>query len=142
MSALEDLEPIFESATGVAAAWIFGSVARGDARDESDLDVAVLLRDPAADALTDRRALADLAARLERAVDRPVDLVVLSLRDPILAHRVLSEGRLVHDGDRDRRLDFTSDALARYLDWAPRYEATARASLAANRAWAAREPSR
>ncbi|MBX3275461.1 MAG: nucleotidyltransferase domain-containing protein [Sandaracinaceae bacterium] len=142
MRALEDLRPLFEGAPAVAAAWVFGSLSRGEAREDSDLDVAVLLRDREASAVTHRRQLADLAARLERESGRPVDLVVLTLRDPILAHRVLSEGRLVHDADRQRRIEFTSAALARYFDWAPRYEATARASLAANRAWAAREGSR
>jgi hypothetical protein len=79
----------------------------------------------------------DLAARLERAAGRRVDLVVLGLHDPIVAHRVLREGRLVHDADPERRIDFTSDALSRYLDWAPRYRAAAARSLEVNRAWAA-----
>ena len=136
MRPLEDLRRPFDGAREIAAAWVFGSVARGDARADSDLDVAVLLRDPGASAVTHRRGLSDLAARLERAAGREVDLVVLSLRDPIVAHRALSEGVLVHDADPERRVDFTSDVLARYLDWAPLYEAAARRSLAANRAWA------
>jgi len=49
---------------------------------------------------------------------------------------VLSEGRIVWDADPERRVDFTSDALARYLDWAPRYEEAVARSLRANRAWA------
>jgi uncharacterized protein len=136
MDLLPDLKAILDGERVVAAAWVFGSVARGEAREDSDLDVAVLLRDRRADALTHRRELGDLAARLETAAGRRIDLVVLGLRDPILAHRVLSEGVLVSDADPERRIDFTSDALARYLDWAPRYEAAAAESLAVNRAWA------
>jgi hypothetical protein len=125
----------------LAAAWIFGSVARGEAREDSDLDVAVLLRDRRADALSHRRELMHLAARLEAVAGRRVDLVVLGPRDPIVAHRVLSEGRLVYEADRERRIGFQSDALARYLDWAPSYAAAAARSLAVNLAWA-REASR
>jgi hypothetical protein len=125
-----------EACPEIAAAWIFGSVPRGEARDDSDLDVAVLLRDRHADALTRRRELMDLAARLEAVAGRPVDLLVLTLRDPIVAHRVLSEGKLVVDADPSRRIDYTSDVLARYLDWAPRYHRAAERSLAANAAWA------
>lgn len=130
-----ELTAALASTPAVAAAWVFGSVARGDARSDSDLDVAVLLRDRTADGLTHRRVLSDLAARLEQASGRPVDLVVLGLRDPILAERVLREGRLVCDADPDRRLDFTTDALSRYLDWAPHYEAAAARSLETHRAW-------
>jgi predicted nucleotidyltransferase len=136
VEALATLSPVLEAAPSVAAAWVFGSVARGEARDDSDLDVAVLLRDPRADLLTHRRELMDLAARLEQAAGRAVDIVVLGLHDPILADRVLSEGRLVLDADPERRIDFTSDALARYLDWAPLYERTAARSLETNAAWA------
>jgi predicted nucleotidyltransferase len=111
-------------------------VSRGEPREDSDLDIAVLLRDSKADACTHRRELMDLAARLEQASGRPVDLVVLGLRDPILAHRVLSEGQRIYDAEPERRLDFTTDALARYLDWAPSYETAAARSLEANRTWA------
>jgi hypothetical protein len=67
---------------------------------------------------------------------------VLGLHDLILAHRVLSEGRLLLDRGPERRIDFTSDALARYLDWEPRYREAAARSLEANREWAARQERR
>jgi hypothetical protein len=118
----------------VVAAWLFGSVARGTAREDSDLDVAILLAPPAA--AEDRRALHDLAARLEQAAGRRVDLVVLGDHDPIIAHRVLSEGRLVLCRDRERRIDFESRIHMRYMDWVPYYERAARRSLEVNRAWA------
>jgi predicted nucleotidyltransferase len=136
MRPFDDLHRQLDGTRDIAAAWVFGSVARGDARADSDLDIALLMRDPAASAVAYRRVLSDLAARLELAAGREVDLVVLSLRDPIVAHRALSEGVLLLDADPERRVDFTSDVLARYLDWAPLYEAAARRSLAANRAWA------
>jgi hypothetical protein len=124
----------------VVAAWVFGSVARGTAREDSDLDIGVLLAPPAAAA--DRHALYDLAARLEQAASRRVDLVVLGDHDPIIAHRVLSEGRLVFCRDRERRIDFESRIHMRYIDWAPNYERVARRSLEVNRAWAEKRDDR
>lgn len=60
---------------------IFGSVARGDEREDSDIDMLV--------ALEPGRSLLDLARlelRLERLLGRPVDVVTeLSLREPIRA---------------------------------------------------------
>src|SRR5690606_28977242 len=95
-----------------------------------------LLRDRQSTAVSMRRELMTLAANLERATGRRVDLVVLGLHDPILAHRVLSTGALLLDADPARRIDFTTDALSRYLDWAPRYRTAAARSLEANRKWA------
>lgn len=123
---------VLRSTPSVAAAWIFGSFARGEVRADSDLDVAVLFQPLA----VDPRDLLDLAARLEQATARRIDVAVLGIHDPIIAHEVLSTGILVCDADRERRIDFTTDALARYLDWAPSFEATAARSLAANARWA------
>jgi uncharacterized protein len=133
------LRAALQAAPGVAAAWVFGSVARGEARADSDLDVAVLLRDREATPLTHRRELSELAALLEDAAARRIDLVVLSPHDPIIFHRVLSEGVLVVDAEPARRIEATTAALARYFDWAPRYEAASAASLRTNLAWAREE---
>lgn len=132
----QTLREVLRGESTIAAAWLFGSAARDALRDESDLDVAVLLSDVRATAASEHRALASLAARLEARTGRAIDLVVLGVHDPIIAHRVLSEGRLLVEHDRPRRVTFMADALSRYLDWAPLYETAAARSLAVNRAWA------
>ena len=123
---------VLRSTPSVAAAWIFGSFARGSRRVDSDLDVAVLF----CGSSIDPAEVLDLAARLEQATARRIDLAILGVHDPILMYEVLSTGLLVCDSNRERRLDVTTDALARYLDWAPSFEATAARSLAANARWA------
>ncbi|MEM1033290.1 MAG: nucleotidyltransferase domain-containing protein [Myxococcota bacterium] len=132
----QELAPVFERSAAVVAAWVFGSVARGDARPDSDIDVAVLLRQRNATVVTHRRELFELATQVECAVGRRVDLVVLTLRDSIIAHRVLSEGVLVFDRDPDRRQDFAVAAVSRYFDWAPKYASAAARGLEVNRTWA------
>lgn len=82
------LEPL----AGVRAALLFGSHARGRARPESDVDVAVLLDARAAPEDPHsrlQRLLAALAAEL--AADR-IDLVILNEAPPALAFQVLKHG--------------------------------------------------
>lgn len=89
---------------GVAAAYLFGSVARGTARAGSDVDVAVLLRDDPGHTLASLQL--DLEGELERAVGRPVDLIVLNRAPVDLAHRVLRDGKLLLDADPAARIAF------------------------------------
>ena len=65
----------------VVAAYVFGSVATGRTRADSDVDVAVLL-----------------------------------------AHRVLSKGRLVFERSRSARVRFQVRTASRYADVIPMYE--------------------
>jgi uncharacterized protein len=115
----------------VAAAWLFGSEARGQARPDSDVDIALLLHDRRLRALDRVQELGRLAAQLERvAPGRRIDLVLLEAQGPVFQHRVLSEGRLVLDADRSRRIDFESDAYVRYFDFLPTYELAQKNALA------------
>jgi len=50
---------------------------------------------------------------------RRIDLVLIEQQGPIFQHRVLDEGRLVHDANPRRRVDFESDAMLRFLDFEP-----------------------
>lgn len=80
----------------VRLAVLYGSVARGDEDPGSDLDLLVSLTDDSS------QAGHDLAARLRRAADRPLDIARLTRVEadaPLLLDRVLEEGRVLIDRD-------------------------------------------
>lgn len=106
-----------ETRDDLVAAWVFGSVARGTARADSDVDVAVLRGRPSTGTLDDLAT--ELGVELERAVGREVDLVVLDEADADLVHRVLRDGVLVRDRDRARRIAFEVRKRHEYFDLAP-----------------------
>jgi predicted nucleotidyltransferase len=119
----------------VAAAYLFGSVARGTARSDSDVDVGIVYRRGASAAVHDR-VVAALGPVLLRVTGRErADLVDLAAQGPIFAHQVLCEGRRIYEADRDRRVDFESDVIARALDFRPTYEIATRGKAAALRRW-------
>jgi predicted nucleotidyltransferase len=77
---------------GVARLWVFGSVARGEARTDSDIDLLYEL-------LPDRRLgweLVDLIDELSRLLGRPVDLIARDAIHPLIRDAVLREARALH----------------------------------------------
>ena len=106
----------------IQAAYIFGSVAQGRARPDSDIDVAVLLGRRLADARALRYRLA-LAGALGAALQRnDVQLVILNDAPPLLAQRVLSRGVLVFQRSRAARVRFHVATARRYEDMVPTME--------------------
>jgi predicted nucleotidyltransferase len=92
---------------------LYGSLARGDADEGSDLDLLVSFAD---DRLS---ASYELAARLQRITARHVDVARLErveAKAPLLLDRVLDEGRVLIDRDgqwdrlRERRPDIADRA--------------------------------
>jgi predicted nucleotidyltransferase len=73
-------------AMGVISLGLFGSVARGEERPDSDVDLLVEIRRPAG-----YLALGRVQLRLEEILGRPVDLVPLKALKPELAEGILAE---------------------------------------------------
>jgi predicted nucleotidyltransferase len=76
-------------AAGVASLSLFGSAARGDARETSDVDVLVRLKpDPARNGFAYFGFMEELAHRLEAIVHRRVDVIAEPVLKPDLRREV------------------------------------------------------
>ncbi len=102
---------------GAVAAYLFGSVARGEARETSDVDLGVLFETTPPSSL-DAPQFA-MEAELERLLHREVEVIPLNRASPDLVHRVLRDGRLVLDHDRAARIRFEVRLRNEYFDMAP-----------------------
>ena len=98
---------------GIAAAYLFGSVARGTAGPRSDVDVGILYEeDPP---LTLEGLGLRLEGDLESLLGKPVQVVVLNRAPVDLTIRVLRDGKLLVDRDRSKRIGF--EVRARFDFW-------------------------
>lgn len=102
---------------GTVAVYLFGSVARGVAGPRSDLDVAVLFDDDPPRTLEGLQT--ELGERLQEAIGRPVDLVVLNHAPADLIHRVLRDSVLINEENPTLRVAFEVRSRNEYFDLAP-----------------------
>jgi predicted nucleotidyltransferase len=103
----------------VRAALLFGSRAKGTARPDSDIDIAVLL-DTMLVPPDSRSRLRGLFEALgnELAVDR-IDLVVLNDAPPALAFQVLKHGVVAFERDRADLVRFRVRTYRLHADYEP-----------------------
>jgi uncharacterized protein len=115
-STVEQLRAVLRQ-HGVSVAYLFGSVACGDAGPLGDVDVAVLFgrrlsREEAWDATL------RLGADVPIALRREADLVVPETAPPTLRFAAIDEGLLILNDDDDRRVEFEARTISEYLDTA------------------------
>ena len=89
--------------------WAFGSVARGEARADSDLDLAFLARRP----VSPQEAF-EAAQDLAVALRRDVDLVDLARAPAVLRAQVVARGQCLHAADAAAAAAFEMYALSDY----------------------------
>jgi uncharacterized protein YutE (UPF0331/DUF86 family)/predicted nucleotidyltransferase len=125
----ERVRTVFDNVPAVVAVYVFGSVARGSDGPASDIDVAVLMDETPPSTLMGPRLT--LEGRLEQALERPLDLVILNTASADLVHRVIRDGDLLIDRDRVRRIRFEVANRNEYFDLQPVRDAYRRLGRAA-----------
>jgi len=65
------------------------------------------------------KLMADLGSALHRS---DVDVVILNEAPPLLAHRVLSQGKLIFERSASARIQFQVKTASRYFDLIPMFE--------------------
>ncbi len=107
------VERILAALPDTQAIYLFGSAAAGRLRDDSDVDVAVLLPHVRAKALGSI-ALSDLAFDLMKALRRDVDLINLREVSTVLQFEVIKNGIVLFCADENALDEFEMYTLSFY----------------------------
>lgn len=108
-----------QEADDLVAVYLFGSVARGEERPNSDVDLGVVFGSHAAPTLEQFDRLAAMQSALRQKLEREVDLVSLDAAAPDLVHHAFLDKILVFEGDHDARIEFEVLARNQYFDLLP-----------------------
>ncbi|MBM4306906.1 MAG: nucleotidyltransferase domain-containing protein [Deltaproteobacteria bacterium] len=116
----ETLRNVFKEYPYIAAAYLFGSHASDKATRDSDVDIAILLKD---DRPKGRELLHEedyLAYKIARTLGvKEVDLIDLNHKGIIFQHNVLRTGHLIYDADPEFRIRFETRVIIRFCDYEP-----------------------
>jgi uncharacterized protein YutE (UPF0331/DUF86 family)/predicted nucleotidyltransferase len=100
---------------GVVVAYLFGSRARGTAREDSDYDIAVVFEKPNPTILDEIELCIEVARSLGVAPEK-VDVVALNNADALLKARVLREGVLIYARSEQDKKKWERRTLVEVLD--------------------------
>lgn len=107
---LEKLKSFFKNEPELELAFLMGSYAKGTARKDSDVDVAVLFSSTLSSS-----DILDLNLRLSAVLKKEVDLVVLNTAGPIIKMQALKTGILIYR-TKNTYEDFFTHTLYEYED--------------------------
>ncbi|SDF12634.1 Predicted nucleotidyltransferase [Thermoanaerobacter thermohydrosulfuricus] len=99
MDYLETLKEFFKNKENIVMAFLFGSVAKGKATKESDIDIAVYLKE------YDEKFVYGLWNELEDLLKRDVDLIVLNIANATVAWEAL-RGKKIIINDHDFYINY------------------------------------
>ncbi|MBO9370415.1 MAG: nucleotidyltransferase domain-containing protein [Chloroflexi bacterium] len=111
---LDALARVFRKYPEVRAVYLFGSAAEGRTHRESDLDLAVVPRSPAA-----RARRLDMLTDLAREGFCDVDLVFLDTNDIVLKYEAVRLNQVVYQTEEFDRGEMYSRIVRQYLDFLP-----------------------
>ena len=100
----------------VAAVYLFGSRARGNAASRSDVDLAVVLRDDLDPGTRWRKRLDLIGDASHQLGTDAVDVIVLEDAPIVLGHRVLAHGQLLCEPLPACRVRVAERIMRQYLD--------------------------
>lgn len=108
MNLLSDMELValtnyFKMRNDILASFLFGSVARGKASNDSDIDIAIWLKDEG------RRLEFKIWQDIEDILKKDVDLVILNRAPAILSWSIIRKGKPFIIKDRGRYMDILFD---------------------------------
>lgn len=101
---------------------LFGSQAMGQANEQSDYDVAVLLKEnERIDNLQKYNDLLSFLAEILQTSEEKVDLTDIRTAPPLLFYEIFTEGKLLYGDELDFE-EYRAKAFRKYIDAQPLFE--------------------
>lgn len=110
----------FSKKPEITAVYLYGSYARGEANEMSDIDLGVVLKERQLEAFSIPEV--QMAEELSDITGIKVEIQNLELCRIDFAHRVVSEGLLIYSGDEKLRVEFEEKIFRDYFDIKPMLE--------------------
>ena len=107
---LKKISIFFTKQKDVVAVYLYGSRAKGEETDKSDLDLAILFKKP----LTKYERILELRVEVQKVVG---DVFFVDVREiqlglsPVFLGEVISSGRIIFCRDEDKRIKFEVEAM-------------------------------
>jgi len=94
------------------AIYIFGSAAKGNFTNDSDIDIAILLQSP-----IEKHLLANIKAELSLQLNRDVDVIDLNASSQVFQYEILSTAKKIETSDQSTVDQLEAKMLAMYLEF-------------------------
>jgi len=112
---IRKLRELFARNLKVTVAYFFGSQARGEITPLSDIDIAVLVKEPLS---LDEKA--DLIGEIISSLETDnIDFVMLNDVSSVSLKFEVINGRVLYSADEGKRVDFETKVMGEYLLYAP-----------------------
>lgn len=99
-----------EQFSDIIAIYLFGSYYNGHARQDSDLDIAVLFKEK-----KNTLAIWEASTQMASTLNLSVDLIQLNTASTVFRYVILSESKLLYCSDINRKDRFEVTAISMYL---------------------------
>jgi predicted nucleotidyltransferase len=116
-SEIANLSSFFQNELNICFAYLFGSRAKGYANEKSDLDIGIFFYHFIEDE-KNPWYIFTLESKLSHLIGYNTQIVVLNnIESEILGFHIISEGILIIEKDKNKRIEFETCILRRYQDW-------------------------
>lgn len=117
---LREIKKVIERHEEIIFAYLYGSLAKGEKRKKSDIDIGIFLKEGFK---RDVFYECQIALEIEKETKlKNVEVVVLNERPLRFLNQVLRYGKLISSKDEKRRVEFETFITKRYIDFRPYYD--------------------
>lgn len=112
---INKIKSYFSQKPKVVAVYLYGSFTKGTAREDSDIDLAILAEKSSISSDLQIEAMSDLGLIL----GKEVEVQNLNICKTTFAYRVISEGKIIYEKNPKQRVIFETEIMRRYFDMRP-----------------------